>query len=114
MHAGCEDSIGCPLPAGQPLPVVHRRPGLPRRVCRQTATPAAMAAPFLFTPVESGLGGLTLGLLSYAKFSITGRCGSGGALGKGMSRVPAVLKGGWCAVCRVPARSSACPGVGCA
>lgn len=32
-----------------------------------------MAAPFLFTPVESGLGGLTLGLLSYAKFSITGR-----------------------------------------
>lgn len=33
----------------------------------------AMAAPFVFTPVESGLGGLTLGLLAYAKLSITGR-----------------------------------------
>ncbi|PSC71021.1 dynein intermediate chain axonemal isoform B [Micractinium conductrix] len=32
-----------------------------------------MAAPWAFTLVESGLGGLTLGLMSYAKLSITGR-----------------------------------------
>lgn len=62
------------LPAAQTLLLVHRPRGQPRRACRRTATPAAaMATPFLFTPVESGLGGLTLGLLSYAKFSITGR-----------------------------------------
>ena len=35
------------------------------------------AAPFLFTPVESGLGGLTLGLLAFAKLQITGRCTDG-------------------------------------
>lgn len=61
------------LSAQTPL-LVQRPRGQPRRACRRTATPAAaMATPFLFTPVESGLGGLSLGLLSYAKFSITGR-----------------------------------------
>ena len=32
-----------------------------------------MLPPFVFTPLESGLGGLTLGVLSFAKLSITGR-----------------------------------------
>ena len=30
-------------------------------------------AAFAFTPVESGLAGLTLGLMAFAKLSITGR-----------------------------------------
>ena len=34
---------------------------------------SAAVTPFLFTPVESGLGGLTLGLLAYTKLSVTGR-----------------------------------------
>ncbi|KAI7836953.1 hypothetical protein COHA_009202 [Chlorella ohadii] len=37
------------------------------------STCSMAAAPFLFTPVESGLGGLTLGLLAFAKLQITGR-----------------------------------------
>lgn len=40
------------------------------------STCSMAGAPFLFTPVESGLGGLTLGLLAFAKLQITGRCGA--------------------------------------
>ena len=41
------------------------------------STCSMAAAPFLFTPVESGLGGLTLGLLAFAKLQITGRWAGG-------------------------------------
>lgn len=40
------------------------------------STCSMAGAPFLFTPLESGLGGLTLGLLAFAKLQITGRCGA--------------------------------------
>lgn len=33
----------------------------------------AMLTPFIFTPIESGIGGLTLGVVTYAKLQLTGR-----------------------------------------
>ena len=93
-----------PLPPTHPLPPMHpchccpaARRALPAP-CRRAvpASPAAMAAPWAFTLVESGLGGLTLGLMSYAKLSITGRCaataGEGGQGGL-LSVWPAVAVG---------------------
>lgn len=38
------------------------------------ATAVALAAQYGFTPAESLLGGLTLGVLASSKFAITGRC----------------------------------------
>lgn len=73
MHVPVRDKNIRPLPAAHQRLFLRRRSGQPGRPSRQVAAPAAMASPFLLTPVESGLGGLTLGLLSYAKFSITGR-----------------------------------------
>ena len=48
------------------------------------STCSMAAAPFLFTPVESGLGGLTLGILAFAKLHITGRWAPAGGWGWGM------------------------------
>lgn len=55
-----------------------RQPVLPSRAAprtRRAPTAINMLAPaaFAFTPVESGLAGLTLGLMAFAKLSITGR-----------------------------------------
>lgn len=55
--------------------VKARRRTVQQRGRLMAATSAAMLAPvaFMFTPLESSLGGLTLGLLAFAKLNMTGR-----------------------------------------